>query len=71
MFELPAVYETLDLQVATRFYFSSMSVERSDEVYDRERELMQAAEWLPTREQWAQKRVNEQLTDAQVSNLLS
>eukprot|EP00931_Biecheleriopsis_adriatica_P009124 TRINITY_DN110228_c0_g1_i1.p1 TRINITY_DN110228_c0_g1~~TRINITY_DN110228_c0_g1_i1.p1 ORF type:complete len:376 (-),score=60.51 TRINITY_DN110228_c0_g1_i1:76-1203(-) len=65
MFEtVPEICGTCDLQVATRFYFSSKPVEESDQIYDREREA--TGNWLPTREAWAEKRRQEGLTEAQI-----
>lgn len=67
MFALPEVWSACDLQVATRFYFSSKPVEESDAIYDRERELANAeVAWLPTREEWAVKRAEEGMVEAQI-----
>jgi len=66
MFAIPAVFESLDLPVAGRFYFSSKPVAEADAIYDAMRERMKAADWLPSREEWARKRRNEGLTDAQI-----
>jgi putative glutathione S-transferase len=57
MFGLPEIHRTCDLQLATRFYLTSLPVEESDAIYDKEREA--SGWWLPTREQWATKRYDE------------
>lgn len=61
MFEaVPGVKESCDLQVATRFYFSDLPVEQSDEIYDKKQ--AETGGWLPTREEWTQKRSGEGFT---------
>jgi len=59
------IQRTCDMQVATRFYFSSKPVEESDSIFDREREA--SGGWLPSREQLAVKRKEEGMSDSQIS----
>lgn len=71
MFALSEVRSSCDLQVATRFYYSSSPPAKADAIYDKERELANAAElWLPACEDWAAKRESEGLVEAQVRNKL-
>lgn len=65
MFALPEVRASCDLQVATRFYFSSLPVSESDGIYDRRREA--TGGWLPTREEWAAKRAEEGMSPEQIA----
>lgn len=71
MFALPWVRSTCDLQVATRFYYSSMLPEDADAIYDKERERANMEQaWLPSREEWAAKRAEEGIQEVQVRNKL-
>ncbi|CAK0793452.1 unnamed protein product [Prorocentrum cordatum] len=52
-----AVRESCDLQVATRFYFSSLPSEEADALYDRRN--AEASGIFPSREEWVAKRQKE------------
>lgn len=60
----PLVKNSCDLQVANRFYFSSTPEGEADRKYDMNRARGQA--WLPTREEWEQKRTAEGFQDEQM-----
>jgi len=64
MFGLPAIRSTCDLQVATRFYRTDLQMSEADALYDRER--LTSGAWLPTREEWAAKRLQEGMSEAQI-----
>eukprot|EP00929_Paragymnodinium_shiwhaense_P086303 TRINITY_DN46819_c0_g1_i1.p1 TRINITY_DN46819_c0_g1~~TRINITY_DN46819_c0_g1_i1.p1 ORF type:complete len:417 (-),score=50.03 TRINITY_DN46819_c0_g1_i1:38-1228(-) len=66
MFGMPEVRRSCDLQVATRFYFSSLPVAESDAIYEKRRAEAKMESWLPSLAEWAQKRDAEGVLDSQI-----